>query len=355
MINQEIIKQIIKAGSLAPSGSNSQPWKFEVKNNIIKVAALPEKDHPILNFRNRGTWIAHGALLENIIIACKNFHIEPKIEIFPEGLNSNIIFLITLNENPAFKDDDNLYPVIFERASNRKRFSTKPLKDEEKNFIFKEALQKNVVLKVVEDREKIKEFAENMAWDTYLNLTNKELHKLFVKEIIWNDKEEKEREGRGLYIKTMEMNPPQIMVMKLLRNYKVVNIFKRIGIIKGIYKDIVKLYSAGCLFGGILVNNEDKDFIEAGRAIENIWIRATKLNLGFHLITGIPFFWQDINLGDIKIFSDEEKGIISQSYRKLENIFNGQNKIIAATFRIGYSKKPSAFSYKREPEIEWFT
>lgn len=355
MIEKETIRQIIKAGSFASSGSNSQPWKFEVKNNVIKVLALPELEHPILNFRKRGTWIAHGALLENIIIACKKFNIEPKIEIFPEGLESNLTFLISLTENSNFKDSEDLYPTIFERSSNRRKFSIEPLKNEEKDFLFKELLQRGVILKIIEDKGKIKEFGEAMAWDTYLNLGNKELHKLFVKEIIWDEKEEKSREGRGLYIKTMEMKPPQIMVMKLLRNYKVLNIFKKIGILKGIYKDTAKLYSSGSIFGAILVNNEDKDFIEAGRTIENIWLRSTKLNLGFHLITGIPFFWQGINLGDVKIFSEEEKNIINQSYEKLEKIFDSQNKIIAATFRIGYSKKPSAFSYKKDPEIEWFT
>lgn len=76
MISREVIQKILEAGAQAPSGSNSQPWRFEVAGGTISIIMLPEKDHPILNFRNRGTLLAHRALIENIVIAAAHYKLK---------------------------------------------------------------------------------------------------------------------------------------------------------------------------------------------------------------------------------------------------------------------------------------
>jgi len=353
MINKEEIYTIIKAGVQAPSGSNSQPWKFIVKDNIIKVIALPEKDHPILNSKNRGTLIAHGTLLENMEIAAKNFGIKLNYKIFTYKENPNLTFEIIL-EKSDIKNEDNLYEAIYKRSTNRKKFSNQNLKIDEKEFLFKEVqTYSNLILKTIEGKNEILEIAQNLAWDVYLNLSNEELYKLFVKEIIWDDKEEKLREGRGLYIKTMELKPQAEKFMKLLKKRFFINLFRKSGMLKAIYKDTAKTYSSCGLYGAILVKDNDTDFIYAGKLVENIWLRATKLNLGFHLITGIPFLWQGVNLGNLNIFSDKEKEIINIASKKLEGIFKSKDSIIALTFRLGYSEPPSAKSFKTEPDIQF--
>ena len=350
-MDKEILYKIILAGSKAPSGSNSQPWKFRVKDNVIEVIALPEKDHPVLNYKNRGTYIAHGALLENMEIAANYFGYEMNYQIFPE---KDLSFKITLKENKSLKDKDGLYEAIFKRSTNRKHFSLNQLKKEEKEFLFKEVSKFNQCeLVYVEDRDKIQEIAKELAWDTYLNLSNKELHKLMFNEIIWSQKEEKERGGHGLFVKTMELKPQEEKAFKLLKNWTIASLFKKLGILKNIYKSIFQMYLACGLFGFIAVNNKDEDFIYAGKLMENIWLRATKLGLGFHLITGIPFLWQGINFGDLKIFSDKEKELINNIYSKVKNISGFKKEVLALNFRLGYSEGPSAYSFKKEPEIEF--
>ena len=350
-MDKEILYKIILAGSKAPSGGNSQPWKFRVKDNAIEVIALPEKDHPILNYKNRGTYIAHGALLENMEIAANYFGYEMNYQIFPD---KNLSFKITLKENKNLKDEDGLYEAIFKRSTNRKHFSLNQLKKEEKEFLFKEVSKFNQCEFVyVEDKDKIQEIAKELAWDTYLNLSNKELHKLMFNEIIWSEKEEKERQGHGLFVKTMELKPQEEKVFKLLKYWPIANLFKKLGILKNIYKSIFQMYSACGLFGFLAVRNNDEDFIYLGKLMQNIWLRATKLKLGFHLITGIPFLWQGINFGGLKIFSDKEKELINNIYFKIKNISGFKNEVLALNFRLGYSEGPSANSFKKEPEIEF--
>ena len=347
MLKENIIK-IIEAGNTAPSGSNSQPWKFIVKNNSINIIATPEKEHPIFNFNNRGTYIAHGALIENIAIASDVLGYKAEIAVFPDN-NLNFTAKIALHQNTSKNNE--LYESIFKRCSNRKPYLDKKLDEKTKKYIFESISNyKNCHLVITEEKSQIIKIAQNLANDVILNLRNKHLHELFFREIIWNEDDQKKH--GGLYIKTLEVPGPGVFIMKLLRNWRVNNLLKKIHL--QIYKENIKTLSSCALLCVIFTNNNDRDFIEVGRLMQNIWLRTTKMNLNFHLITGIPFLWQQANFGKKEIFPNEDLDLINQSYENLKNLFNVPNsKIIALVFRIGYGDKPSAVSYKREPIIEF--
>jgi hypothetical protein len=352
MIERSIILKIIEAGNLAPSGGNSQPWKFIVKDNIIQVIALPEKDHPILNFKNRGTWIAHGALLENMEIAAKNFGIDINYKIFPDN---NTSFIIDLIESKGLAEE-NLYEFISKRHSNRKPFKKELLSDGDKEYLFKEISKyKNLGCEVfyIENERSINKIAENLAKDILINFGNDEMHKLLFKEILFKERDQLNR--GGLYIKTMEIPSVGILLFRLLRNKKILNFFKKTGLINQLYTNSVKTASSCALMGAMFVRNTDESFIYAGKLLENIWLRVTKLNLGLHLITGIPFLWQRINFSKDNIFSTEEKTLINNAYLNIvrEFIVDNHDKILAFVFRIGKTSPPSSVSLKRSFQVEF--
>src|SRR3989344_3442769 len=122
---KEDIQKILEAAVNAPSGSNSQPWRFEVSGSEIKIIALPEKDHPILNYRNRGTLVAHGALIENIIISSKAHGYTPILEIFPDHSNKNLTAIFKFEKST--KEIEPVFQFIEARATNRKPYESTPL------------------------------------------------------------------------------------------------------------------------------------------------------------------------------------------------------------------------------------
>src|SRR3989344_1888875 len=122
---KEDIQKILEAAVNAPSGSNSQPWRFEVSGSEIKVIALPEKDHPILNYRNRGTLIAHGALIENISITSSVLGYKANVNLFPDTSNPKLIARIGLEQNSPSSNP--LYKCIPLRSTNRKPYKRTPI------------------------------------------------------------------------------------------------------------------------------------------------------------------------------------------------------------------------------------
>ncbi len=348
-MDKGVITKIIEAANHAPSGGNSQPWKFVVKHDTIQVVMLPEKEHPVLNFRNRGTYVAHGALLENINVASRSFGYEAAFNLFPEP---HVSAKVTFQPLAGGDNNADLYNIISERHSNRKPYKIDLLPDNTKKFIFHEAEKFPQCRLSIVEREFIRSVAESTALDIRINLENKYLHELFFKEILW--KEEDQHQRPGLYIKTMEAVPPKSSVMWLLGNWKAAQLFSKMKLTQKITEENAKTLASAGVCGAIVVVNDDLNFIHAGRLIENIWLRATKSGLSFQLVAGFVFLWQQAHFGEKHLFSGAESKEISEAYEHLRDVFGVKDgEIIAATFRIGEASPPLAVSYKRPPEIEW--
>lgn len=347
-IQREVIQKILEAGVQAPSGSNSQPWRFEVRGDTIDVIALPEKDHPILNFRNRGTWIAHGALLENISIASLALGYDARINVFPNTVKPNLVAQISLIHSAP--KDEPLHRAIFLRTTNRKPYKISPLIQEQKNEILSAAKEAGGDFRFTEDRKEMGILGKAVSVNEIVMLENKELHRLFFDELVWN-KEEERKKGSGLYLKTMELQPPQQMALRLFKHWPIMNFFNSLGAARMIARDNAKTYASSSLIGIIVVEDTDQSFLSAGRAIERIWLAATKLGLSCHLITGIFFLEQRIRSNNGSDFSREHCVRIKNSCHEVASIFNVQKGLIAGLLRIGDGGEPTARSIKISPKI----
>ena len=292
MVSSDIITKIIEAGAAAPSGGNSQPWKFEVRGSKITVIALPLKDHAVLNFRYRGTWIAHGALIENMVIAASALGYRAAVSIFPVATNHNITAEITLEKADILADS--LATAVLLRGTNRKPFAKAPLTIEEKSALEKAQKEIGGEVLFLEKPEELEVLGRASSNNEIVMLENRLLHDLFFAEVVWSQEEERKK-GGGLYLKTLELKAPQEFMIKLCKSWWVMNLLNKVGMAKLIAKDGAKIYSSAGAMGAIVVRDEsDEAFVSAGRLMERIWLTATNLGLSLQLMTGVLFFFQKI-------------------------------------------------------------
>ncbi len=350
MISKDIIKKIIEFGTYAPSGDNSQPWRFEVLNeNQINIYNLPEADNPLLNVGQRGSFIAHGALIENILIASSQLGYKCDLEIFPEG-TGEFIAKIILTEGE--KKNESFFPFIKERLSNRKPYKKESLTLSEKEILTN--VGKTLFdcrINLIDDKNSMRTIAEAMSVTEKVALETPELHKLFFDSIIWDEKKN-EIGKKGLYIKTLEIPPPIKIIFKIIKNWSIMKFFNKIGFSKLASKGNENLYFSASAHGAIIVDNKDKNFILAGRALQNVWLNATGLGLSMQLVTGLPFLNQKIESLESHPLSEENSSLIKDAYKKISLLFGlKEGEIVAVLFRIGKSDLPSARSKRMEPEI----
>jgi len=349
---QENIKKILEVAILAPSGENCQPWRFEVKENKIDIFNIPERDTSLYNFHQYGSYVAHGALIENILIASSAFGYITRIELFPNSKNINHTATILLEKvDPEEKE---LYSYIKKRVTNRKPFSKTKLTNEQKQGLENVVSQvsKGVELKLVDNPDQIKKLAKALTVSDRILFENKELHDFLFSHISWT-KEESEQRKSGFYIKELELAPPQEKAFKLFTNWNILNFFNKIGFSKIAAKGNIKLYSSCAAIGIITAfSNEPRDFVIGGRAMQKVWLQAAKINLSIQPLTGIIFFMQRIFAGQAEQnFSKKHIELIKEAYKTISDVFDLKNRTAAMIFRIGIDGKPSAHSLRKLPKI----
>src|SRR3989344_1894949 len=338
---RDVIKKILAHAVNAPSGNNSQPWKFEVRGNKIYVFNISDGDITPYNFDQKGSYIAHGALIENISIIAGKYGYEVKTELFPDKNNLDNVAIITLEKGVAKKDP--LFDYIVNRATNRRVYQKIPLKPEHKSEILK--IEGEIVnggkIVLIEDSGEIEKLAESLALHERLIFENKMIHNIVFSSILWSEKENFEKR-KGLYIKTKFPDTPSFLLplMKIFKKWSVVKILNKIGFPEKIHKQSAASCISSSALCAILVNSEENvNFLKGGRLLQRIWLTATKLGLSIQPMTGIPYLARRIFSGNSEGFSPEQVTLIKQADTIIDGIFNMDKKKIIMIFRLGYDTK----------------
>lgn len=346
------IKKILKSAVYAPSGDNSQPWRFEVKNNVLNIFSLPERDNPLFNFHQRGTLIAHGALLENILILSKSFGYGVEVQELPDNAVLEHTYRLTFKEiNPI---NQPLAEFIEKRQTNRKLFKKVSLLPKHRDALIEAGkMVESQEFLLVEDQEKINIIGKAVGANEIVMLEHKELHDMFYADVRWTTKSERKFKT-GLYLKTMELPFPKLVFFKILQWWPVAKIFNKFfGMARFIAKDNAKQYSSASAIGIILVPDKDSEFLKAGRLTQRIWLTATQNNISIHPVTGIIYLAQRVKSGETETLSQEHVKIIKDAYENITNTIGRQDGCLAMLFRIGYSDPPGGASSRLDPEIKY--
>jgi nitroreductase len=79
------MKELIRYATLAPSGHNTQPWKFSIKENSIRIFPDFTRHLTVVDPDNRELYISLGCALENLVIAARYAGYDSEVEYFPTG------------------------------------------------------------------------------------------------------------------------------------------------------------------------------------------------------------------------------------------------------------------------------
>lgn len=337
------IRKILEAATMAPSGENAQPWKFIVRGNVIELFNLPHRNDSLYGWGQRASYMANGAVLENIVIAASQFGYNCHIEIFPNSREPELVAKIDLDKGMPIKDF--LYDYIFERITNRKPYEIRPFSiSEEKKFQSAIKIKETKIYFTQKEHHK-KILGRVGSANEVIMLSNKHLHKYFFSHINWT-KDEDDKKKIGFFIETLELPFPSKIGFKVIKHWPIAKILHKIGFHKMVGNQNAAVNSLTGGFGAITIpNNSRENFVLAGRTLQRIWLTATGLNLSMQPLTGILFFMHKVIAGETDKFTPIHVKIIKEAYKDIENAFDiKNNEVVSFMFRIGYGGKPSARS-----------
>lgn len=345
-----MIKKIIEAAILAPSGENCQPWRFEIVGQKILLFNCPERDQSAYNWEQRASMVSHGAVIENMVITARQLGQTLDIKLFPDpaGQPDLVATFDVRALEGGEKSSDPLYLYLEKRCTNRRPYEASASLSSEEQRDLEAGSGGGATITLLNDKIKINEIATAASVGEKVLFENRRLHDFFFAHVSWTKQEDEEKRA-GFYIETLELPLPAKVGFKLFKHWSVLNIANKIiGASKVVAKENAKNYSASAGFGAVSVNSKrPEDFIAIGRALERAWLTATKIGLSFQPVTGVIWFQRRLENGEGDWFSENHKNLIQDSYRKIFSTFGlKQNQVLAMMFRVGRSAPPSARSLR---------
>lgn len=339
-VEKEDIINIIKAGIFAPSGDNCQPWEIYFDGEKLYLKNLEYKDTSLYNVKNIASYIAFGAMIENMIITARSLGYEISTTLFPEGENSSIVATLSfIKGQPVF---DPLLNFIDKRCVNRKKYKSMQLETHARESLKKTAAQfKGAELFLIEDEEEKKKLAELLSVNDRILFENKNLHDFLFEHLRWT-KKETEKSRDGMSIESLELGFLQSRIFKFLSSWNLVRLLNFLGFSRIVPAQSYKLCTSSSALCVLLMQGlNSESFVDGGRVLQRIWLTAASLGLSLHPMTGVTFLIQRLRMGEDKGLSNSHRELLIDIYQRLKDIFPIENKAIIMSFRIGYADQPS--------------
>ncbi len=313
MIPEETIIKIVKYAAKAPSGHNTQPWRFKTGNDLIIVLPDLSRALPVVDPDNHALYISLGCALENMVIAANEFKFLTRVEFTGDESNPQIV--VKLSAAPL-TDKSGLFDYIVKRQVTRSRFKPEKVPGDLLSELFNET--EGVHVRLFLSDEEINSLTPYIIEANSLQFGNK----AFVNELVgWLRFSEKEVMTKGDGIWSASMGLPgtgRFIGSIIMKNFASAGTGE---------KRLRKLISASAGFALFMVEKNDPyNWIKLGQAFQQFGLRATKYQVS-HAHLNMPC--EEI-----------------QVRNKLIHDFHLDNLTPLLLIRFGYSD-PMPYSFRR--------
>jgi nitroreductase len=275
-----VVEEILELARWAPSGDNTQPWRFRiVADDHIVVHAFDTREHCVYDLEGRASQLAVGGLLETMRIAASASGRRLEVTRWPGTPDRRPSFDVRLGPAGAVAVDD-LVHAIRDRSVQRRAMSTQRLGNARKVRLEAAVAPRARVVWFEGTRQKIR-----MAWlaarSAKIRLTIPEAYAVHREIIQWDARHSVDRvpdQALGASRITLAF---MRWAMHSWARVDRMNRFAGGTVGPRVELDIVPALRCAGHFA-ILAESEPRtldDFLAAGAAMQRFWLTATRLGL----------------------------------------------------------------------------
>jgi nitroreductase len=137
---------------LAPSGHNSQPWRFRVVDDALELWADRDRRLPVVDPDDRELVISCGAALFHLRVAAQVLERPASVELLPEGLRTDLLARLRLDDGgEEITNDPRLFAAITLRRTNRSPFEDRLIPRRLLGQLVEDVAAEGARLRLVED------------------------------------------------------------------------------------------------------------------------------------------------------------------------------------------------------------
>lgn len=266
MIPEETLLKIIKYAAKAPSGHNTQPWKFRTGNDTISVLPDFRRALPVADPDNHALYISLGCALENLIIAANEFSFITETELTGDESKPHIV--VKLSTAPG-ADKSDLFAYIVKRQVTRNKFKPEKVPGNLLSELFEES--DGVRVKLFLSEEETESLTPYIIEGNNLQFSNNEFVSELVKWLRFSEKEVMTK-GDGIWSASMGLpNTGRFFGNFIMKNFVSAGSEE---------KRLKKLISASAGFALFMVERNDPyHWIRLGQAFQRFGLLSTKNNI----------------------------------------------------------------------------
>ncbi len=121
------VKYLLNYAILAPSGYNTQPWRFDIQDNHLDIIADMSKARLESDPGNRELYISLGTAVGNIIVAADYFGLKYEIKWLPKGKTNSLVAEMDFADGGEEEKNGVLFEAMAERRTNRNDFESRAI------------------------------------------------------------------------------------------------------------------------------------------------------------------------------------------------------------------------------------
>ena len=274
------VLQILEIARWAPSGDNTQPWRFEVLGDRHVVVHGSDTRHDcVYDLDGSASQIAIGALIETIAIAASTFSLRVDVTRRTDAPIDRPLFDIVLVPDSAIAPDL-LRASIERRSVQRRPLSTRALTAAETIALDQSVGPGHALVWRTGARARLR-MASLLFTSARLRLTMPEAYAVHARVIEWGARFSDDRVPES----AVGMDPMSAQLMRwVMRKWERVAFFNRY--LAGTWLPRIQLDflpAVACAAHFFLVAKQAPtsidDFVSAGRAMQRLWLTATRLGL----------------------------------------------------------------------------
>jgi hypothetical protein len=146
---------------LAPSSHNSQPWRFRLGLDDVKLCADRTRALPVVDPHDRELVMSCGAALFHLRLAIRYFGHADDVYLFPDVLDHDLLAQVQMGQPRALKPDEKaMFHAIPRRHTNRLPFEKRPLPETLINSLRDAARQEDATLAIIDDANRRRQAAQ---------------------------------------------------------------------------------------------------------------------------------------------------------------------------------------------------
>jgi hypothetical protein len=347
-LSENDVRTLVAYASAAPSGGNCQPWRFSYSPGVLKIVLDAARGENFLDYRAHASHLAIGAAAENALLAAGAMNIPAAIQLAPEPGAATFVCELVLGgssgQPPVF---DPLVAEIGMRVTNRRLGTLAALPGRDRAELQSAAGARGATLTLLEGDQALKAVAEILGRVEMVRMLSPVMHGEMMREVRWT-REEVLATRDGLDVATLELSASDMAALRLIASWPLMRTVGALGGGRGLARPVRKALERTAAVGLVRMPRADPNaFFEGGRALERVWLSASRLGWALQPMTTITYLFDRLADGGEGLSAAQRKELeaLRVEYDALFDVHPGEGQMLL--FRLHRAGSPTARALRR--------